>query len=94
MRTEFQIQEALNVVMKGRTTFIIAQRLSTITHADEIVVLDHGVIVQRGTHESLLAVPGYYRETYDLQLRDRNEGAEALVQSGGMSGRDVRGDRQ
>ena len=87
MRTEFQIQEALKVVMQGRTTFIIAQRISTITHADQIIVLDHGVIVQRGTHESLLAVPGYYRDTYDMQLRDRNEGAEALVESGGVTSR-------
>lgn len=94
MRTEYQIQEALKVVMKGRTTFIIAQRISTITHADHIVVLDHGTIVQRGNHESLVSVPGYYRDTYDMQLRDRNEGAEALVRSGGVSGRDVGGTRQ
>jgi ABC-type multidrug transport system fused ATPase/permease subunit len=94
MRTEYQIQEALKVVMQGRTTFIIAQRISTITHADQIIVLDHGVIVQRGTHDSLLAIPGYYRDTYDMQLRDRNEGAEALVESAGVSGRGFGDDRQ
>lgn len=94
MRTEYQIQEALKVVMQGRTTFIIAQRISTITHADQIIVLDHGVIVQRGTHDSLLAIPGYYRDTYDMQLRDRNEGAEALVESAGVSGRGFGDDRR
>ncbi len=93
MRTEFQIQEALKVVMKGRTTFIIAQRISTITHADQIVVLDHGAIVQRGTHEGLLASPGYYRDTYDMQLRDRDESSEPVVHFSGAVSLGAQDDR-
>jgi ATP-binding cassette subfamily B protein len=73
MRTEFLIQQALQQVMKGRTTFVIAQRLTTIMNADQILVLDHGRIVQRGTHEQLVAQPGPYRQIYDLQLRDQEE---------------------
>lgn len=73
MRTEFLIQQALQELMKGRTTFVIAQRLSTIKRADQILVMDHGRIVQRGTHEQLLTETGIYREIYDLQLRDQEE---------------------
>ena len=57
--------------MENRTTFIIAQRLSSVKRADMILVLDQGRIVQRGTHTSLLEVKGLYREIYDLQLRDQ-----------------------
>jgi ATP-binding cassette, subfamily B, multidrug efflux pump len=71
--TEHLIQEALNVLMEGRTTFVIAQRLVTLKSADFILVLDQGQIVQRGTHDELLAVPGLYREIYDLQLKDQDE---------------------
>ncbi|MCC6454789.1 MAG: ABC transporter ATP-binding protein [Caldilineaceae bacterium] len=71
--TEHIIQQALAVLMQGRTTFIIAQRLLTLKSADMILVLDHGRIVQRGTHEQLLAEPGLYRDIYDLQLRDQEE---------------------
>lgn len=77
MKTEYQIQEALRELMAGRTTFIIAQRLSTITHADQILVLDHGRIVQRGTHQELITVPGPYQDIYDMQLRDQDEAREA-----------------
>jgi ATP-binding cassette, subfamily B, multidrug efflux pump len=73
MRTEYEIQQALAELMKGRTTFVIAQRLSTIKAADQILVLDHGRIVQRGTHETLLPEDGPYRTIYDLQLRDQEE---------------------
>jgi ABC-type multidrug transport system fused ATPase/permease subunit len=73
MRTEFQIQRALQELMKGRTTFVIAQRLSTIKQADQILVLEQGRIVQRGRHDDLVAQPGPYREIYDLQLRDQEE---------------------
>ncbi|RME56320.1 MAG: ABC transporter ATP-binding protein [Caldilineae bacterium] len=76
--TEHLIQEALKVLMQGRTTFIIAQRLLTLKHADQILVLDHGRIVERGTHEELLALNGLYRRIYDLQLKDQEEFA-ALV---------------
>lgn len=71
--TEHIIQEALHVLMQGRTTVIIAQRLLTLKSADLILVLDRGRIVQRGTHDALLAQPGLYREIYDLQLKDQEE---------------------
>ena len=71
--TEHLIQEALHVLMEGRTTFVIAQRLVTLKSADFILVLDQGQIVQRGTHDELLAVPGLYRDIYDLQLKDQDE---------------------
>ncbi len=69
--TEHLIQQALATLMEGRTTFIIAQRLLTLKNADYILVLDHGRIVERGQHDSLLAQNGLYREIYDLQLRDQ-----------------------
>ncbi|MCO5246161.1 MAG: ATP-binding cassette domain-containing protein [Anaerolineae bacterium] len=71
--TEHLIQQALQTLMQGRTTFVIAQRLLTLKSADQILVLDHGRIVQRGTHDQLLAQGGLYREIYDLQLRDQEE---------------------
>ena len=69
--TEHLIQQALEVLMEGRTTFIIAQRLLTLKQADMILVLDHGRIVERGTHDELLAKNGLYKEIYDLQLKDQ-----------------------
>jgi ATP-binding cassette subfamily B protein len=69
--TEHLIQEALEELMHGRTTFVIAQRLLTLKEADCILVLDHGRIVERGTHEELLTQDGLYRQIYDLQLRDQ-----------------------
>jgi ATP-binding cassette subfamily B protein len=71
--TEHLIQEALQELMIGRTTFIIAQRLLTLKHADCILVLDKGQIAQRGTHTELLGQPGLYRQIYDLQLKDQEE---------------------
>jgi len=71
--TEHLIQQALVTLMEGRTTFVIAQRLLTLKHADSILVLDHGQIVQRGTHDTLLAAGGLYKEIYDLQLKDQEE---------------------
>ena len=71
--TEHLIQQALQTLMQGRTTFVIAQRLLTLKSADQILVLDHGRIVQRGRHDELLTQPGLYREIYDLQLRDQEE---------------------
>jgi ATP-binding cassette subfamily B protein len=71
--TEHLIQQALQRLMEGRTTFVIAQRLLTLKNADLILVLDQGEIVQRGTHRELLEQPGLYREIYDLQLKDQEE---------------------
>ncbi len=71
--TEHLIQEALGELMKGRTTFIIAQRLLTLKHADSILVINDGRIVERGSHEELLALDGLYRQIYDLQLKDQEE---------------------
>jgi ATP-binding cassette subfamily B protein len=71
--TEYVIQQALHRLMEGRTTFVIAQRLLTLKNADCILVLDGGRIVQRGTHDELLAAGGLYREIYDLQLKDQEE---------------------
>ena len=71
--TEYIIQQALQTLMRGRTTFIIAQRLLTLKHADQILVLERGRIVQRGRHEELLADEGLYRQIYDLQLRDQEQ---------------------
>jgi ATP-binding cassette subfamily B protein len=63
--TEREIQSALRAVMAGRTTLIIAHRLSTISLADEIAVLEGGVIAARGTHAELYATSALYREVYD-----------------------------
>jgi ATP-binding cassette subfamily B protein len=71
--TEHLIQLALRRLMEGRTTFVIAQRLLTLKSADVILVLDHGEIVERGTHAELLTRAGLYRQIYDLQLRDQEE---------------------
>jgi ATP-binding cassette subfamily B protein len=71
--TEYVIQQALQTLMQGRTTFVIAQRLLTLKHADQILVLERGRIVQRGRHEQLLSEDGLYRRIYDLQLRDQEE---------------------
>jgi ATP-binding cassette subfamily B multidrug efflux pump len=70
METEFEIQEALETLMKGRTTFIIAQRLSSVLKADQIVILDRGQIVTQGTHQELLRTNPIYQDIYRSQLAD------------------------
>lgn len=80
-QTERLIQKALDRLMEGRTTFVIAHRLSTVRRADRILVMDQGRIAEQGTHAELLALGGLYREIYDLQLRDQErfrEEAELL----------------
>ena len=67
--SESLIQDGLRSLRHGRTTFVIAHRLSTIRSADQILVLEHGEIVERGTHEELLALNGRYRQLYDKQYR-------------------------
>ncbi|MFD0681619.1 MULTISPECIES: ABC transporter ATP-binding protein [unclassified Paenibacillus] len=71
METEHEIQMGFQEVMKGRTTFIIAHRISSLKHADEIIVLDQGRIVQRGTHDQLMKQEGPYLETYKIQFADQ-----------------------
>ena len=70
-QTEHLIQQALDRVMEGRTTFVIAQRMSSILKADQIIVLRDGEIIQQGTHETLLADGGLYEEIYKLQLEEQ-----------------------
>jgi ATP-binding cassette subfamily B protein len=71
--TEELIRKAMEAVMQGRTTFIIAHRLSTVHRADLILVLKDGEIVESGTHQELLALGGAYRDIYELQLRPQEE---------------------
>ncbi|HLR07792.1 MAG TPA: ABC transporter ATP-binding protein [Bacillota bacterium] len=72
METEFRIQIALKEVMKNRTTFIIAHRISSLKHADEILVLEDGEVVERGTHDALIRNNGPYKRIYDIQYQDRD----------------------
>lgn len=76
LATEYRIQQALDKLMRGRTSFVIAQRISTVLNADQILVLDKGRIVARGTHEELLESSEIYSEIYSSQLLDDSEVAE------------------
>ena len=67
-RTELHIQEAFDKIMKGRTTFIVAHRLSTITSADLILVMNKGNVIEQGTHQELLAKKGFYYNLYNSQF--------------------------
>jgi ATP-binding cassette subfamily B multidrug efflux pump len=71
METEFEIQQALRSLMEGRTTFVVAHRISSVKDADLIIVLDHGAIVEQGTHETLLERNGIYRRIHDVQFEDQ-----------------------
>ncbi|MCL6489946.1 MAG: ATP-binding cassette domain-containing protein, partial [Alicyclobacillus mali] len=85
-RTELLIQEAMQRLMEGRTSFVIAHRLSTIQNADQILVMNHGRVIEQGTHRELLEKEGFYAELYrsqfagssvDEALREASRGAAA-----------------
>jgi len=75
--SEREVQNALETLMQGRTSFVIAHRLSTIMNADRIIVLKGGRIVEEGRHEELLALGGEYKNLYDQQFRDEQQGAKS-----------------
>ena len=68
-RTEIRIQKAFNKMMKGRTTFIVAHRLSTIKEADIILVMNNGKIIEQGNHQQLLEQKGFYYNLYNSQYQ-------------------------
>ncbi len=78
-RTEVLIQRAMGELMRGRTTFVIAHRLSTIRNADVILMMEHGRIVEKGTHQELLAAKGRYAELYHSQFAGRTAQSVSLV---------------
>jgi ATP-binding cassette subfamily B protein len=81
-RTEVQIRMAMKRLRRGRTSFVIAHRLSTIRDADLILVMDHGRIVEQGTHQSLLSGDGYYTRLYNAQFRGLDRAAAAAQDTG------------
>ena len=81
-RTEREIQKALETLLKGRTSFVIAHRLSTIRHADQVLVVDGGKIIERGTHQSLLADRGFYYDLYMSQFRRKEQSGAELDAAG------------
>ncbi|MNI59872.1 putative multidrug resistance ABC transporter ATP-binding/permease protein YheH [compost metagenome] len=82
METEHEIQAGFQEVMRGRTTLIIAHRISSLRHADQIIVMDQGRMVQKGTHAELIEVPGPYQDVYRIQYADYL--AKAAGREGGM----------
>ena len=92
-QTEKLIQAALDTLMEGRTTFVIAHRLSTVRRADMILVMDQGRIVERGKHEELLAGGGLYKEIHDLQLIDRARFSEEMEELQELEASESDGDR-
>ena len=87
--TEKEIQDALDRVSRGRTTLVIAHRLSTVINADEIVVLDKGIVVERGTHSALLAAEGVYAAMWNRQ-REVDQANATLQQAAAAEGESVR----
>ncbi len=77
--TERRIQDALRRRAGGRTTFIVSQRISSVEHADEILVVDQGGVADRGTHAELVSRPGFYRDLFDLQVRQAEEARADLA---------------
>jgi ATP-binding cassette subfamily B protein len=80
--TEAQIRAALQRLMENRTTFVIAHRIQSVMNADLILVLDQGRIVQRGTHDQLVAQQGLYRKIYEMQTRIEDELERELTDAG------------
>jgi len=76
---EIEVQEALDNLMKGRTTLVIAHRLSTIRNADRIIALVNGKIVEEGNHETLMAKKGEYYRLYNLQFKDEGNGNDSVA---------------
>ena len=68
--TEIKIQEALKRLMEGRTSFVIAHRLNTIKSADQIIMLEHGEIIEKGSHDELISQGGRYAELYETRLEE------------------------
>ena len=81
-RTEKDIQQSLDEVSKARTTLVIAHRLSTVIDADEILVLSDGLVVERGTHNALLALDGLYKQMWDRQSKGFADSVESHAGNG------------
>jgi ATP-binding cassette subfamily B protein len=79
METEYLIQQALIELLKGRTAFVIAHRIRTVRDADQIFVLKDGRIVEHGRHDDLIDLGGFYKELYDIQLREQEELARTVA---------------
>jgi len=84
--TEAAIRQALEELMQGRTTFIIAHRVQSVMNADIVLVLEHGRIMQRGTHEQLVKQPGIYRKIFEMQTRIEDELERELADAGVLEG--------
>jgi ATP-binding cassette subfamily B protein len=83
-RTEGVILDALDDLMVGRTSFMVAHRLSTVRHVDQILVMKDGWIVERGTHDELLTQDGIYRELYEAQTKERKRGGQGVGNGAGV----------
>jgi len=80
--TERLIQQAMKTLLKGRTSFIIAHRLSTVRAADRILVIDDGRIVEEGTHDQLVETGGHYAQLYEAQFKKQERHLNHIVQHG------------